>query len=88
MCNVLDYLLIKRDIPTAIAYTKFQISQLLQNKVDLSYLIISKGITKKSKGDPGATKDNVYKSKQAHVELAKKMKVRDPATAPCIGDRV
>ena len=54
----------------------------------MSYLIISKGITKKSEGDPGATKDNVYKSKCAHVELAKKMKKRDPATAPGIGDRV
>jgi DNA polymerase delta subunit 1 len=29
-----------------------------------------------------------YENKQAHVELAKKMKKRDPATAPSVGDRV
>ena len=29
-----------------------------------------------------------YDSKVAHVELAKKMRDRDPATAPSIGDRV
>jgi hypothetical protein len=29
-----------------------------------------------------------YKVKSAHVELAEKMRKRDPATAPTIGDRV
>jgi DNA polymerase family B len=29
-----------------------------------------------------------YKVKSAHVELAEKMRRRDPATAPAIGDRV
>lgn len=29
-----------------------------------------------------------YEAKVAHVELAKKMRKRDPATAPAIGDRV
>jgi DNA polymerase elongation subunit (family B) len=29
-----------------------------------------------------------YENKAAHVELAKKMKKRDPATAPAVGDRV
>ena len=29
-----------------------------------------------------------YDAKGAHVELAKKMLKRDPATAPTIGDRV
>ena len=29
-----------------------------------------------------------YENKAAHVELAKKMRKRDPATAPGIGDRV
>ena len=32
--------------------------------------------------------DTAYKAQQAHVELAKKMRKRDPATAPTIGDRV
>lgn len=29
-----------------------------------------------------------YENKAAHVELAKKMQKRDPATAPNVGDRV
>lgn len=29
-----------------------------------------------------------YTSKQAHAELARRMKERDPNTAPAIGDRV
>lgn len=31
---------------------------------------------------------NDYAAKQAHVELAQKMKKRDPGTAPKLGDRV
>lgn len=37
----------------------------------------------------GLTQDaDEYDTKAAHVELAKKMKKRDPATAPAVGDRV
>ena len=47
MTEVLDRLLMKKDVPGAIAYVKQRISDLLQNKIDLSMLIISKGFTKK-----------------------------------------
>merc|ERR1712072_1204343 len=53
----------------------------LQNKVDLSLLVISKSLGK------GANPED-YASKQAHVELADKMRKRDPSTAPGSGDRV
>lgn len=37
----------------------------------------------------GLTQDaDEYEGKIAHVELAKKMRKRDPATAPAVGDRV
>ena len=37
----------------------------------------------------GLTQDaEAYDVKVAHVELAKKMKKRDPATAPSVGDRI
>ena len=37
----------------------------------------------------GLTKDTEeYDTTSAHVELAKKMRKRDPATAPNVGDRV
>ena len=54
----------------------------------MSNLIITKGITKKVPGEEGATDGNVYKAHSAHVTLAVKMRKRDPATAPYIGDRV
>lgn len=43
------------------------------NKIDLSLLVISKGLSQDAEE---------YEGKAAHVELAKKMKKRDPATAP------
>ena len=78
---------------------KNTISDLLQNKVDLSKLVITKALTKSSKGDveeeaePGKdtlAKDdkNEYKAKQAHVELAERMRKRDAGSAPALGDRV
>ena len=42
--STLDYLLIKRDPEAAITNCKGMISDLLQNKVDLSLLIITKGL--------------------------------------------
>lgn len=50
----------------------------------MSNLVITKALTKQedSKGEGG------YDSKQAHVELAKRMKKRDAGSAPGLGDRV
>jgi DNA polymerase delta subunit 1 len=47
--------------------------------VDISQLVITKELTKTDKD---------YKAKQAHVELAHKMRKRDAGTAPKLGDRV
>lgn len=47
------------------------------NKVDLSQLVISKALSKTE-----------YAGKQAHAELAERMKKRDAGSAPTIGDRV
>ena len=73
----LNRILIHRDVNSAIAYTKTVIQEILQNKMDLSMLVISKSISKSE-----------YKAKQAHVELANRMRKRDPSNAPGIGDRV
>lgn len=71
------------------------ISDLLQNKVDLSLLVITKALGKKleEEEDPKKTKKGgeekkSYANKQVHVELAERMRKRDPATAPWVGDRV
>src|ERR1700734_1954701 len=59
------------------SYVKDTISNLLQNKIDMSKLVITKALTKED-----------YTAKQAHVELAARMKKRDAGSAPALGDRV
>ncbi|POY71963.1 DNA polymerase delta subunit 1 [Rhodotorula taiwanensis] len=70
-------MLIERDVKGAENYAKQVISDLLQNKVDLSQLVITKALAKAD-----------YAAKQAHVELAERMKKRDAGSAPAMGDRV
>ncbi|GAA5977284.1 hypothetical protein JCM5350_002416 [Sporobolomyces pararoseus] len=70
-------MLIERDVKGAEDYAKQIISDLLMNKVDLSQLVITKALAKAD-----------YAVKQAHVELAERMKKRDAGSAPALGDRV
>lgn len=74
-------ILVDRSTEDAVAYIKEVISDLLQNKLDISLLVITKALGK------GADSDD-YKAKQAHVELAERMRKRDPGSAPAVGDRV
>ncbi|KAL4063167.1 DNA polymerase family B-domain-containing protein [Scleroderma yunnanense] len=73
----LHKMLIDRDVKGAEEYTKHIISDLLQNKVDMSQLVITKALAKSD-----------YAAKQAHVELAERMRQRDAGSAPALGDRV
>ncbi|XP_039280844.1 DNA polymerase delta catalytic subunit [Nilaparvata lugens] len=73
----LQKLLIDRDPDSAVNYAKQIISDLLRNNIDISQLVITKELAKSD-----------YAAKQAHVELANKMKKRDPGNAPKLGDRV
>ena len=94
----LNMLLINRDAKAALDYCKGSISDLLQNRIDLSLLVITKGLGKKTnqapateeegKKPPAAQAAGSYHAKQAHVELAERMRKRDEATAPSVGDRV
>lgn len=77
--NCLKKLLIDRDPDSAIAFAKQTISDLLCNRIDISQLIITKELTR--------TKEQ-YAAKQAHVELAERMRKRDAGSAPQLGDRV
>ena len=79
MNDVLQKILIDRDPNGAMDLAKRSISDLFCNRVDISQLIITKELTKTDKD---------YANKQAHVELANKMKKRDPGSAPKLGDRV
>ncbi|KAF8972660.1 ribonuclease H-like domain-containing protein [Flammula alnicola] len=73
----LHKMLIDQDVKGAEEFTKRIISDLLQNKVDMSQLVITKALSKTE-----------YAGKQAHVELAERMKQRDAGSAPALGDRV
>jgi DNA polymerase delta subunit 1 len=75
----LDIILKEKDVEKAKTYVKGVISDLLQDKVDTSLLVISKGLTKPA---------DEYKNKQPHTELAEKMRQRDANSAPVTGDRV
>ncbi len=75
--TVLKKILMERDLEGAQSYVKEMISNLLQNKIDLSMLVITKALSKSD-----------YTAKQAHVELAERMKKRDAGSAPALGDRV
>ncbi|KAG8176686.1 hypothetical protein JTE90_018415, partial [Oedothorax gibbosus] len=75
----LEKLLINRDPKGATEYAKQTIADLLCNRIDISQLVITKELTKT---------DKEYAAKQAHVELAHRMKKRDPGSAPNLGDRV
>lgn len=75
----LQKILIDRDVDAAVEYVKQTISDLLMNRLDLSYLVITKALSQDVEA---------YGTRAPHVELAKKMKKRDPSTAPTVGDRV
>lgn len=77
----LNKILIEKSVDAAVDYAKQTISDLLQNRCDLSLLVITKSLGKSANADD-------YTSKQAHVELAERMRKRDPTTAPVVGDRV
>ncbi|KAH3684100.1 hypothetical protein WICPIJ_004924 [Wickerhamomyces pijperi] len=75
--KVLELILEKRDVPGAEAYVKQTIADLLQNRVDMQQLVISKALSRQD-----------YANKQPHVELAERMRKRDAGSAPTLGDRV
>lgn len=101
--KILNMILLERKVQPAIEYTKVcphapaygrvaciltthrvpqkTISLLLRNKLDISLLVITKALGKSADADD-------YKAKQAHVELAARMKQRDAGSAPSVGDRV
>ena len=78
---ICHWFLLRNDVLTILyflfRFVKRTIADLLQNKVDLSNLVITKALSKSD-----------YAGKQAHVELAERMRQRDAGSAPALGDRV
>ncbi|CAG5897641.1 unnamed protein product [Menidia menidia] len=75
----LQKILIDRDPQGAVEHAKEVISDLLCNRIDISQLVITKELTRSAQE---------YAGKQAHVELAERMRKRDAGSAPNLGDRV
>uniref|UniRef100_A0A3P8W4X2 DNA polymerase n=1 Tax=Cynoglossus semilaevis TaxID=244447 RepID=A0A3P8W4X2_CYNSE len=75
----LQRILIDRDPQGAVEHAKEVISDLLCNRIDISQLVITKELTRTAQE---------YAGKQAHVELAERMRKRDAGSAPNLGDRV
>lgn len=79
MNSCLHKILVDRNPDGAVEFVKQTISDLLCNRIDISQLVITKELTKS---------DSEYSAKQAHCELANKMRKRDAGNAPKLGDRV
>ena len=56
-------ILVERDIPKSIQFVKDTISDLLQNKIDISMLVITKAISKKTTEEGQEGDKNSYKGK-------------------------
>ncbi|MBI4170617.1 MAG: hypothetical protein HY514_02900 [Candidatus Aenigmarchaeota archaeon] len=79
MLDVLDILLKEGDLQKAIDVVKDVLEKLRHNQIDLDRLTIIKGITKHV---------DSYEGLLPHIELARKMTMRNPQAAPRIGDRI
>lgn len=77
--GVLNRILIHRSVESAVDFVKGTISDLLLNRLDISNLVITKAFSKA---------EDEYAGAQAHIALVERMRQRDPASAPTIGDRV
>jgi hypothetical protein len=79
VATVLRKLLSERNPLSAASYVANLVDDLRTGRADLNKLIISKSLSKLPEQ---------YPAPAAHVELAKRLKLRSPATAPRVGDRV
>lgn len=83
----------ERGINISINFLKNELKKLMNNEVDLNDLVITKSLAKGygkiSKTGQIVMGDNDYKNTNLpHVSLANKMRLRDPGSAPNIGDRI
>lgn len=77
--NVLNIILKEQNRPKAVSYLKDIVFQLQEGKTPIEKLVITKGVSKRLED---------YKGIQPHIELVKKMRKRDAASAPGVGDRI
>ncbi len=71
LSQVLHELLVARSVPGAVQRTKTLISDLLSGKLDLSQLTVTKALWR-------GTGAEQYSTKLAHIQLAEKIRKREP----------
>ncbi len=79
MRSVLDIILKEGDVQKAINFVRSIQENLRKGEIPIDKLTIIKGITKSI---------DSYEGVQPHIELARKMGVRNPGEAPKVGDRI
>lgn len=79
MEEILKIILKEGDIQKSIALIKNVIDKLKKGEIEMEKLTIIKGITKNIES---------YEGMQPHIELAKKLKARNPHDPPKVGDRL
>lgn len=77
--RVLEIILKENDRKKAIKYFQGVTEKLLNNEIPVEDLVITKTMTKKPKN---------YEGVQPHIEVVKKMRDRNPADVPGVGDRI
>lgn len=81
MKRVIEIMLKEQNMQKVEEYIKNVVSQLLLGKIDVYELVISKALSKGNRASD-------YATKAVHVELAERLRKRNPANAPKSGDRV
>lgn len=79
MTGILTQLMLKDDVVGAVKSAREPIAKLRGQDFSLDQLIVTSGYNRNEVN---------YVQKQKHTEVVKKMKARDPATAPRLGQRV
>jgi DNA polymerase I len=77
--NILNIILKEQNPQKALNYVKEVVHNLQENKIDLEKLVITKSISKNPEE---------YKGIQPHIELVKRLRKRDLASAPIVGERI
>ncbi|MFH1445514.1 MAG: DNA-directed DNA polymerase [Nanoarchaeota archaeon] len=77
--TIIEIILKRADIKEAVDYFRNTVQELVKGNVDISKLIITKTMTRQPEN---------YEGIQPHIELVKKIRARNPAESPGIGDRV
>ncbi len=77
--KVLEIILKENDITHAVKYFKGVVRDMVEGKIPVQKLVITKTMTKKADG---------YVGVQPHAEVVKKIRKRSPAEAPGVGDRI